>query len=74
MTISQHAILSVSLKPRPRQSSPKVEHTLVRICMEKEGAFWFEAWSMDSNKKGVFLKENFHGFLRKGGIVKMFAQ
>ncbi len=56
-----------------RQSSPKVEHTLVRICMEKEGAFWFEAWSMDSNKKGAFLKENLHGFSRKGGIVTMFC-
>ena len=39
---------------RPRQFSPKVEHTLVRVCIEKEGAFQFEAWSMDSNKKGCF--------------------
>ncbi len=46
------------LRPRPRQSSPKVERTLVRICMEKEGAFQFEAWSMDSNKKGVFERES----------------
>ena len=26
--------------------------------MEKEGAFQFEAWSMDSNKKGVFERES----------------
>ncbi len=53
--------LLCTVPARPRQSSTKVEHTLVRICMEKEGSFRFEAWSMDSNKKGVFLKENQHG-------------
>ena len=61
------------VEARPQQSSPKVEHTLVHICMQKEGAFWFEAWSMDSNKMGVFLKENLHGFSGEGGIVTMFS-
>ncbi len=51
---------------RPRQFSPKVEPTLVRICMDKEGAFRFEAWSMDFNKKGVFL--NSPCFHTKRGI------
>ena len=39
---------------RPRQSGPKMERMLACICMEKEGAFRFEAWSMDSMKNGVF--------------------
>ena len=58
---------------RPRQSSPYVERTLVCICMEKEGAFRFEAWSMNFNKKGVFLKENLHVFSGKGCIFTMFS-
>ncbi len=33
----------------------------------------FEAWSMDSNKKRVYLKENLHGFSRKGGIFTIFS-
>ncbi len=52
---------------QPRQSSPKVERTLVRICMDKEGAFRFEAWSMDFNKKGgVFEKESPWIFKKRG--------
>ena len=47
---------------RSRQSSQKVERMLVCICMEKQGFFWLEAWSMDSNKKGLFLKVDLHGF------------
>ena len=48
------------LRSRSRQSSPKVEPMLVRICMEKGDVFM--AWSMDSNKKGVYLKVDLHGF------------
>ena len=35
----------------PQQSDPKVERMLVHNCVEKEGAFRFKAWFMDSNKK-----------------------
>ena len=51
----------------PWQSSSKLEHTLVCICMDKEGAFQFEAWSMDFNKKrGVFERESPWIFKKRG--------
>ncbi len=49
------------------QSSPKVEHTPVYICMKKEGAFCFEACSMDFNKKGVFFERESPWIYKKRG-------
>ncbi len=58
---------------RSRQSSTKVERMLVRICMEKGGLFWLEAWSMDFNKKGVFLKVALPAWkLKKGGLILLY--
>ncbi len=65
-----HYVTFRTFIPQSLQSSPKVEHMLVRICMEKGGIFWLEAWSMDSNKKGVFLKVDLHGFLKKGPVLQ----
>ena len=41
--------------------------TLMKVQqMEKQGVPLYETWSMDSTKKVVFVKEDIHGFSKRG--------